>query len=109
MTKYTIGKVDVEKDTIIDIQNGLIDISLYIDALNECIGEIYEIKHSIEGEIERNNAKRTLPPCFYATMEHFNNYLTLVEISQEKLKDAYKKTDSIVSSIDLGEIIYTRM
>lgn len=106
---YTMGEVEVKKDTIIDIQTGLIDISIYIDSLDECIGEIFEIKHRIENEIERNEAKKTLPPCYYNTMERFRNFLTLAEISHEKLEDAYKKTNTIVNAIDLGKITYTKI
>lgn len=97
----TDSVLSVAEDKLISIKDGLIELSAYIDSTDECIGELFEIKNSIEHELERNNVMKDLAPCFNYKMERFSNFLTLIEMSHNTLKKAFSKTNAIADTIKI--------
>lgn len=86
-----------KKDTIIGVQNSIIDISVYVDAINVGLSEIFELSMALENYLTEKDGQH--PPYIQEEAKRLNSFLTLVELPYSKLKEEVAKADKLSFSL----------
>lgn len=92
------GNINQTKEnTIIGVQNSIIDISVYVDAINVGLNEIFELSSALENYLTDKDGKH--PPYIQEEAKRLNSFLTLVELPYNKLKEEVAKADKLSFSL----------
>lgn len=96
MTTAVLAKGNInqtKRDTILDVQHSIIDISVYVDAINVGLDEIFELSSALENYLTDKDGKH--PPYIQEEAKRLNSFLSLIEFPYNKLKEEVAKADKL--------------